>query len=66
MAPPAENPPSGTFYDPNHATNVTCLSNLGVHEHWNNAEEKKYSRNLGLGKGIELAPVMLAAPAAQP
>ena len=50
----ADNPPSGTFYDPDHATNVKRLSSLGVHEHWNNAQEKKYSRNLGKGKGIEL------------
>jgi uncharacterized protein (DUF362 family) len=62
----AEKPPSGTFYDPNHATSVTPLSSLGAHEHWNNAEEKKYSRNLGLDKGIELAPVRLASPGAQP
>jgi len=26
---------------------------LGVHEHWNNATEKKYSRNLGKKDGIE-------------
>ena len=30
---------------------------LGVHEHWNNPVEKKYSRNLGKGKGIELYKV---------
>jgi hypothetical protein len=55
----ADRPPSGTFYDPNHATNVTRLSSLGTHEHWNNAQEKKYSRNLGLDRGIELVPVTL-------
>lgn len=27
---------------------------LGVFEHWNNAKEKKYSRNLGKKEGIEL------------
>jgi hypothetical protein len=47
----AINPPSKTFYDPNHTGG---LSSLGVHEHWNNPSEKKYSRNLGTGKGIEL------------
>jgi hypothetical protein len=62
----AERPPSGTFYDPDHAASVTRPPSLGVHEHWNSAEEKKYSRNLGLGKGIELVPVTLAGPAAQP
>jgi len=30
------------------------LGSLGVHEHWNNAADKKYSRNLGKGAGIEL------------
>jgi hypothetical protein len=50
----ANNPPSGTFYDPDHADNVTRLASLGVHEHWNNAKDKQYSRNLGTGKGIEL------------
>lgn len=50
----ADNPPSGTFYDPNHATNTTRLPSLGVHEHWNNANDRKYSRNLGRQEGIEL------------
>jgi hypothetical protein len=30
------------------------LKSLGVHEHWNNATDKQYSRNLGSGEGIEL------------
>jgi hypothetical protein len=50
----AHAPPSGTFYDPNHPAPDTRLASLGVHEHWNNAQEKKYSRNLGTGEGIEL------------
>jgi hypothetical protein len=50
----ADNPPSGTFYDPNHPTNTTRLASLGVHEHWNNAQDKQYSRNLGKDQGIEL------------
>lgn len=54
----AANPPSGTFYDPDHATNQQRLSSLGVHEHWNNATERKYSRNLGKKAGIELVAVM--------
>lgn len=53
----AHNPPSGTFYDPNHPTQVERLPSLGVHEHWNNAEERKYSRNLGKAEGIELISV---------
>lgn len=50
----ADNPPSGTFYDPDHQGNVTRLQSLGVYEHWNNPMDKQYSRNLGTGKGIEL------------
>jgi hypothetical protein len=57
----ASNPPSGTYYDPDHPTPVTRLASLGVHEHWNNPEEKKYSRNQGTGKGIELVAVTTAA-----
>lgn len=53
----ADNPPSGTFYDPNHAVNTTRLPSLGVHEHWNNPQERKYTRNLGLGQGIELIQI---------
>lgn len=48
----ADDPPSGFLYDPE--GDGTLLTSLGVHEHWNNASEKKYSRNLGTGEGIEL------------
>ena len=48
----ANNPPSETIYDPEDDGRV--LESLGVHEHWNNPEQMKYSRNLGTGKGIEL------------
>ncbi len=48
----ANDPPSKTFYDPER-DGVRCRS-LGVYEHWNNATEKKYSRNLGREQGIEL------------
>jgi hypothetical protein len=51
----AGNPPSGTFYHPNGSTR---LESLGVHEHWNNAIDKKYSRNLGTGTGIELISII--------
>jgi hypothetical protein len=44
---------SGTVYDPEHDGTVMTGS-LGVLEHWNNPLEKKYSRNLGNGQGIEL------------
>jgi hypothetical protein len=59
----ANNPPSGTFYDPDHATPTKRLPSLGVHEHWNNAQDKRYSRNLGTGPGIELVPAELGASA---
>jgi hypothetical protein len=48
----ADNPQSGTFYDPEQ--DGSSLNSLGTHEHWNNANEKKYSRNQGTGFGIEL------------
>jgi len=53
----ANDPPSGTFYDPDHAAPTKRLPSLGVHEHWNNPQEKKYSGNLGRRKGIELIAV---------
>jgi uncharacterized protein (DUF362 family) len=48
----ANNPPSQTIYDPER--DGSRLNSLGVMEHWNNADEKKYSRNLGKNYGIEL------------
>ena len=48
----ASRPPSGTRYDPE--ADGAPLESLGVHEHWNNAEKRQYSRNLGTGEGIEL------------
>ncbi|MFQ6036314.1 MAG: right-handed parallel beta-helix repeat-containing protein, partial [Sedimentisphaerales bacterium] len=56
----ADNPPSGTFYDPE--GDGTRLTSLGVHEHWNNPIDKQYSRNLGIGNGIELATPELTSP----
>jgi hypothetical protein len=53
----ADNPPSGTFYDPER--DGIGLTSMGVHEHWNNDVEKKYSRNLGTGQGIELVAASL-------
>lgn len=43
--------PSGAVYMDGNGQRVT---NLGVHEHWNNINEKKYSRNLGKSEGVEL------------
>ena len=57
----ANDPPSGTFYDPDHATATKRLPSLGVHEHWNDPQERKYSRNLGTGEGVELVSVKLGS-----
>lgn len=46
--------PSGNVYENGNGTKVT---NLGVHEHWNNPVSKKYSRNLGKKEGVELVTV---------
>jgi hypothetical protein len=48
------NPPSGTKYKP---SGKLIEAPYGVHEHWNNERDKKYSRNLGEDKGIELLQV---------
>jgi hypothetical protein len=54
----AANPPSGTVYDPE--GDGTTLSSLGVHEHWNNATARQYSKNFSpAAVGIEL---VTAAP----
>lgn len=47
--------PEGITYDPEN--DGTEIGSLGVHEHWNNAIDKQYSRNLGTGEGIELIKV---------
>ncbi len=54
----ADRPPSGAVYDPE--KDGVRLASLGVHEHWNNPQQKQYSRNLGKAEGIEL--VMLGRP----
>lgn len=51
----AHDPPSKTVYDPER-DGIRCRS-LGVHEHWDNATDKKYSGNLGNPHGIELFKV---------
>jgi hypothetical protein len=37
---------------------TAIAGSLGVLEHWNNPLEKKYSRNLDTGKGIELLYIL--------
>jgi len=48
----ANNPPSGTFYDPE--GDGTAMASQGVHEHWNDAAHRQYSRNTGAAGGIDL------------
>jgi hypothetical protein len=47
--------PAGIRYDPENDGIV--ISSLGVHEHWDNAIDQKYSRDLGIGAGIELIKI---------
>jgi hypothetical protein len=60
----ANNPPSGSFYDPDHKGNVARLASLGVYENWNNPNDKQYSRNLKTANGIEL--IKLTSPGPKP
>jgi len=55
----ANNPPSGTSYDFDPDHEAPRIQSQGAHEHWNNATEKKYSRNLGIANGIELVALPL-------
>ena len=48
----ADDPPSGTVYEPEH--DGIAVASQGVHEHWNNATQKQYSRNIGTEGGIDL------------
>ena len=50
----ADHPRSGTHYTDSAGR---ALKPLGVHEHWNNFRDKRYSRNLGKSEGIELVRV---------
>jgi hypothetical protein len=47
--------PDDIKYDPDNSGKP--LASLGTHEHWNNAEKKQYSRNLGSKTGIELVSI---------
>jgi len=44
--------PENVTYDPD--KDGVLFASLGVHEHWNNSEDKQYTRNLENGDGIEL------------
>jgi hypothetical protein len=56
--------PTGVKYDPEN--DGTVIGSLGVHEHWNNSTDQKYSRNLGLGSGIELIKLQKATSIEHP
>lgn len=56
----ANDPPSGTVYDPEN--DGVPLKSLGTHEHWNNSTDKQYSRNLGNEEGIELIKILRYVP----
>jgi hypothetical protein len=55
--------PEGVRYDPEN--DGTAMGSLGVHEHWNNAIAMQYSRNLGIGNGIELLNLNTAVRVAE-
>jgi len=55
----------GITYDPE-GDGTEMPASLGVHEHWNNATDKQYSRNLGTGNGIELISYKSFTTANQP
>ncbi len=44
--------PAGIIYDPE--GDGIPMTSLGTYEHWNNMTDRKYSRNLKTGNGIEL------------
>ncbi|HYQ57560.1 MAG TPA: DUF362 domain-containing protein [Draconibacterium sp.] len=47
--------PEGFIYDPDNSGQP--IPSLGIHEHWNNPENKQYSKNLGKSYGIELVSI---------
>ncbi len=50
--------PENFVYDPEN--DGTSLTSLGVHEHWNNATDKQYSVELGIGNGIDFVKLTRA------
>ena len=55
----------GIVYDPE-GDGTEMPSSLGVHEHWNNATDKQYTKNLGTGNGIELISYKSVLTGVQP
>jgi len=55
--------PEGIVYDPE--DDGTPIGSLGVHEHWNDAVNMEYTRNLGNGDGIELYKIFTETSVAE-
>ena len=51
-----KNRPSDIIYDPDNTGD--SIPSLGIHEHWNNASDMQYSRNLGSDSGIYLVKIL--------
>lgn len=47
--------PTGIIYDPD--STGSAIGSLGVHEHWDNDADMRYSGDLGTGQGIELIKI---------
>ncbi len=56
--------PEGIIYDPEN--DGISLPSLGVHEHWDSAQDMQYSRNMGTGNGIELVKIFKNSSSIQP
>ena len=56
----SDNWPTGLTYNPENDS-TPLPESMGVHEHWNNAINKQYSRNLGADTGIELVYIKVAS-----
>lgn len=52
----SKNWPDGIVYDPDKSGKP--IPSLGVHEHWNNAKDKLYSKDMGKKEGIELMKIL--------
>ena len=52
----SKNWPEGIVYCPN-GDGIKMSDSMGVHEHWNSPEDKKYTRDLGAGEGIEMVRI---------
>jgi uncharacterized protein (DUF362 family) len=55
----SSNWPTGIKYNPE--GDGKSIGSLGVYEHWDNSTDKQYSRNLGIGDGIELYSTLVTS-----